>query len=251
MTLLVVGIDAATWKVIYPNIDKLPNFRKFIKIGNHKTILLNEKPLSASAWCSIFSGKTPEEHKHRAFVENGKLKTRDDINVEFIWDILDREGYNVVALNIPFVIPPYNFNCNFKPIGYGLPETPEEWEQELKNVTSKAIEILNQKPDLLCMVYSLLDRIQHFHWGEPIVLEWYKKVDSVLWKLISYSEKSIIISDHGFCNRDEAEIKTLPERTPRGEIKGDHDNEAILITINIKHEINKLQDVFYAIRGEI
>ncbi|HEX54810.1 MAG: hypothetical protein DRO94_01725 [Candidatus Altiarchaeales archaeon] len=250
MTFLVIGIDAATWKIIKPNINELKNFRRLMKIGRYKTLILNEKPISASAWCSIFSGKTPEEHKHKAFVENGNLKTRDDIKVDFIWDILHKQNYDVRALNIPFVIPPYNFNCKFKPVGYGLPETPDEWQEELEKVTSKAIEILEEKPDLLCVVYSLLDRIQHFHWNEPIVLEWYKRIDSVIGKLILYADKFIIISDHGFCDRDDAEVQTLPEKTPRGEIKGDHDKEAILIT-NIDYDIEKLQDVFYAIMEEM
>ncbi len=251
MTFLVLGIDAATWTIIKPNLDKLHTIKGLMDAGPHKTLTLNERSISASAWCSMFSGKTPEEHGHTDFVMKGKLRSRDDIKTEFIWDILNDEGYDVKALNIPFVIPPYNFNCRFKLIGYGLPETPREWQQELDSVTSKSIEILKEKPDLLCVAYTLLDRVQHFHWGEPVVLKWYEKVDSAIKNIVSQADKLIVISDHGFCNRKDALVQTLPEKTPRGEIKGDHHPDAILITKNINYEINGLQDVFYAIRAEI
>jgi len=157
----------------------------------------------------------------------------------------------VKALNIPFVIPPYNFNCAFEPVGYWLPETPEEWEEELNKVTEKSLDILSKKPDLLCVAYTLLDRVQHFHWGEEVVVKWYEKVDKAVGNLIPYGDKLIILSDHGFCDRDEAEVQTLPEKTPRGEIKGDHHRDGILITKNIDFEINSLQDVYFAIKKEI
>ncbi|ODS37200.1 MAG: hypothetical protein A7316_02025 [Candidatus Altiarchaeales archaeon WOR_SM1_86-2] len=250
--LLVIGIDAATWKIIKPNIDRLPNIRGLMDEGIYKTLPSDKRPISASAWCSIFSGKMPEEHKNTDFVVDGELQTREKIRVDFIWDVLDKQGYDVKALNIPFVIPPYNFNCGFKPVGYGLPETPGEWGEELHEITEKSLEILNGKPDLLCVAYSLLDRVQHFHWGEEeFITRWYEKVDKAIGNLIPYGDKLIVLSDHGFCNREEAEVQTLPEKTPRGEIKGDHHRDGILITKNVDFEINRLQDVYFAIKKEI
>ena len=114
MTLLVIGIDAATWKIIKPNLDKLKNIRKLMEEGKYKTLPSDIRPISASAWCSIFSGKLPEEHKNTDFVVDGELQTREKIKVDFIWDVLNREGYDVKVLNIPFVVPPYNFNIDFK-----------------------------------------------------------------------------------------------------------------------------------------
>jgi predicted AlkP superfamily phosphohydrolase/phosphomutase len=177
--------------------------------------------------------------------------------VEFIWDILQKEGKKVKALNVPFVVPPYCFGVDFKPVGFGLPTNEREWGEELERVTEKTKGLLAQKPDLLISVYTLLDRIQHFHWGEDCVLEWYKKLDSKIGGIIfdsgfleSKANRLIVISDHGFCSFGEAKVQTLPQKTEKGRIKGDHDENALLITVNLDHKIERPQDVFFAIKKE-
>jgi len=255
---LVLGIDAATWRIIKPNLNILKNFDNLIKIGKSGSIILREKPISASVWCGMFSGKLPEEHGHTSYVKDGKIVRREDIKVDFIWDILYREGKNVKALNVPFVVPPYSFGVEFEPVGFGLPTNEAEWREELERVTEKTKQLMAEKPDLIISVYTLLDRIQHFHWGEDGVVEWYKKVDNKLGELLfdtgfmdNPENKLIIISDHGFCSFGEAKVRTLPEKTEYGKLKGDHHEEAILITVNVDYEIKKPQDVFYAIRNEL
>ncbi|MFC1968116.1 alkaline phosphatase family protein [Chloroflexota bacterium] len=256
--ILVLGIDAATWTVIRPNLDKLPTFTKLYQIGKCTELVLNEKPISPSIWCGMFCGKTFEEHGHDSFVVADRLVKREDIEVEFIWDILQREGKNVKALNVPFIVPPYSFGVDFKPIGFGLPTNEKEWQEEVEGITEKTQELLLQKPDLLISVYSLLDRVQHFHWGEGCVLEWYQKLDTRMGELLfdtgflSHNDnKLIVISDHGFCSFGEAKIQTLPRETEQGTLKGDHHENALLITVNIEYEIEKPQDVFYAIKQEL
>ena len=253
---LVLGIDAATWKVIDPNIDELPNFKKLLKIAKKDTIHLKEKPYSPSIWCGMFCGKTPEEHGHKEYVENGKIVTREDIKVDFIWDVLDEKGIDVRALNVPFVVPPYNFKVDFEGIGYGLPTTPEEWQQELDKVTEKILELLKNNPDVLIAVFTSLDRIQHFHWGEPLILKWYKKMDKKLGEILFDSgfldnkkNKLIILSDHGFGAFGDAKVQTLPQKTADGRVlKGDHHEDAILITKNVDYDIKRPQDVFFALK---
>jgi predicted AlkP superfamily phosphohydrolase/phosphomutase len=249
--MLIIGIDGATWDLIKPNIDILPTFKKLTEEGRPKTINLNQKPWSPSVWCSMFCGKTPEEHKHHDFVEDGEIVTRDDINVDFIWDLLDSKGISVKALNVPFIVPPYNYNLEFRPVGKGVPVENHELLEEIEKVTEKALDILkNEKPDFFALVYTALDKLSHLHWGEPILLDYYKKVDEAIGKLLPYDDEIIIISDHGFCDYDKAPIRTLPKSTPKGEIKGDHHPEAVLITKNIEFEINQPMDVFLAIKSK-
>jgi len=256
-TFLVLGIDAATWTVITPNLNKLRNFKRLIEIGKSKELILKEKPISASVWCGMFSGKTPEEHGHENYVVNGEIVKREDIKVEFIWDILHEKGKKVKALNVPFVVPPYSFGINFKPIGFGLPTNEKEWEEELERVTEKTKLLIEEKPDLLISVYTLLDRIQHFHWGEDYVVEWYKRMDEKIGELIfdtgfldeKEDNKLIVISDHGFCSFGEAKVQTLPEYMKEGKLKGDHHENAFLVTVNVDYEINRPQDVFFAIKS--
>jgi len=254
----VLGIDAATWTVIRPNLGRLPSFKRLTEIGKGKELVLTEKPVSPSVWCGMFCGKNPEEHGHENFVDGDRLVRREDIAVDFIWDTLHREGKKVRALNVPFVVPPYSFQVDFKPVGFGLPTNQEEWEEELERVTEKTKQLLAEAPDLLISVYTLLDRIQHFHWGEDCVLDWYGKLDRKIGELVfdtgfldEKQNKLIVISDHGFCSFGEAKLQTLPQTSEHGELKGDHHENAFLITVNLDYEIEKPQDVCSAIRAEL
>lgn len=249
--MLIIGIDGAADSVIKSNLDRLPNIRKMINENSYKKILLREPPLSASVWCSMFSGKTVKEHKHTSYVVNGNPQTRENIKIDFIWDILTKEGIEVKALQIPFVYPPYNFNCDFKPIKNSFFTEISDLEEDLSNLTKKSILVLEEKPDVFIVVYTMLDRLSHFYWGDPIISEWYEKIDQKIGKLLIHDDKVIVISDHGFCDWDETESHTLSRKNKSGrEIKGDHNKEAILITKNIDYNIEKPQDVFYCIKEE-
>jgi len=255
--IFVLGIDAATWKVIKPNIDKLATFKKLCEIGNCQELVLREKPFSPSVWCGMFCGKTPEEHGHQSFVADDRLLKREDIRAEFIWDILHRQGKKVKVLNVPFIVPPFSFGVDFRPVGFGLPTNEKEWQEELEQVTDKTEELLADSPDLLISVYTLLDRIQHFHWGEDCVLDWYRKLDDKMGQLLFGSgflkdkqNKLIVISDHGFCSFGEAKVQTLPMKSDWGDLKGDHHENALLISVNLDYKIEKPQDVFFALKRE-
>ena len=255
--IFVLGIDAATWTVVKPNLTKLPGFKRLTELGQARELILQEKPVSPSIWCGMFSGKTLEEHGHEDFVSGGRLVKREDIKVDFIWDVLEREGKKVKALNVPFVVPPYSFRVDFKPVGFGLPTNEKEWQEELERVSFKAKELLAEELDALIVVYTLLDRIQHFHWGEECVLEWYQKLDHKIGELLLDSgfledrqNRLIVISDHGFCSFGEAKVQTLPPKSEWGELKGDHSENALLITANIDYPIEKPQDVFFALKKE-
>jgi len=245
--LLVIGIDGATFKVIKPHLNELPNFKRLMEEGESKIITVKDDIiLSAAIWCTIFSGKSVKEHNHKKFVVDNELQKREDIKVNFIWDIL--KDKNVKVLQVPFVIPPYNFNAEYMPVGYGAASDLKELEEDTEKLFQRSLEVLSENPDLFIVVFSALDRLQHFHWGEILILDWYKKMDKILGELISKGEKIIIVSDHGFCSRGEAKVQTLPDKNDKGELlKGDHHEEAILITKGIDFEIKDHKDIFSAI----
>lgn len=256
--IFVLGIDAATWTVIRPNLHELPSFARLCRIGRCSDLVLQETPISPSVWCSMFCGRLPEEHKHGSFVSGGKLVRRQDIAVDFIWDILDREGRKVKALNVPFVVPPYSFGVDFKPVGFGLPTNDKEWQQELERVTQKTKQLMAEAPDVLIACYTLLDRVQHFHWGESCVLDWYRRMDAKMGNLLfdtgfldNKDNRLIVISDHGFCSFGESKVQTLPMKSDEEELKGDHHEKALLITVNLNDAIDKPQDVFSVILREM
>ncbi len=244
--MLIIGLDGATWDIIRPNIDQLPAFKKLIENYDDYTISLKQKPWSASVWCSMFSGKTPEEHQHLDFVKDDKVLTRNDVKVKFIWDIMDQQNKSVVALNIPFIVPPYNFKVDFDPPGHGVPLTQEELNAEISMITDKVEEIKkNNNPELLIAVYTALDKMSHLHWGEQSLIDYYKKIDQAVERINALDEQILFLSDHGFTDYDKAPIQTLPKITSTGnELKGDHHPDAIAIGKNMPFKVSQPMDVF-------
>lgn len=247
--MLVIGIDSATWSIIKPNLQSLPNFKRLMEEGEYGSMYLRQKPWSPEVWCSMFTGLLPEEHGHHDFVVENEIVRREDIACEFIWDILDREGIEVKALNIPFIVPPYNFNLEFEPVASGVPVEEHELLEEIERVTEKAEEVLaSEKPELFIVGYTALDKLSHHHWGEDKMLDFYREIDRAIGRLVALEEEVLIVSDHGFCDYDSAPIRTLPKKTPKGEIRGDHHPEAIVIKRNIPCHVEQPVDVSSCIK---
>jgi hypothetical protein len=175
------------------------------------------------------------------------------VNFETVTEYFKKRGYETAAfLGIDFLNAARKFNKGFSI--FKEPTDEKEWQEELDRVTVKTKEVLAQTPDVLISVYTLLDRIQHFHWGEECVVDWYQKLDARLGELLldtgflsNEANKLIVISDHGFCSFGEAKIQTLLKETEQGTLKGDHHENALLITVKLDYPTNSPQDVFHAI----
>jgi len=81
-----------------------------------------------------------------------------------------------------------------------------------------------------------------------IVVEWYRKIDSILNDLVKHEERVIICSDHGFDRWDRVKVGTTKPRRYRNTLKkGDHDFDAILLTKGVNTPIKEPMDIFNAI----
>lgn len=104
---LLIGWDAADWKVINPLIQqgKMPALKKLIEEGTHGRIKTLDPPLSPMLWTSIATGMRADKHGIKGFIEptpDGqglRPVTSTSRKVKAIWNILNQEGYksNVVA----------------------------------------------------------------------------------------------------------------------------------------------------------
>ncbi|MDX2362593.1 MAG: alkaline phosphatase family protein [Crocinitomicaceae bacterium] len=104
---LVIGWDAADWKVITPLIQqgKMPTLKKFMEEGTHGNIKTLDPPLSPMLWTSIATGMRADKHGITGFIEptpDGQALrpvTTTSRKVKAIWNILNQEGYksNVVG----------------------------------------------------------------------------------------------------------------------------------------------------------
>jgi predicted AlkP superfamily phosphohydrolase/phosphomutase/tetratricopeptide (TPR) repeat protein len=98
---LVIGWDAADWKIINPLLDagQLPTLKKLIDNGAMGNIATLDPPLSPILWTSIGTGKTADKHGILNFIEpepdTNELRpvSVTSRKVKAIWNILTQQGY--------------------------------------------------------------------------------------------------------------------------------------------------------------
>jgi len=103
---LLVGWDAADWKVIHPLMDagKMPNVRRLVENGVTGQIATLHPPLSPMLWTSIATGKRPFKHGIHGFTE----PTQDGRGVQpvtnlsrkskALWNILSQNNLRSVVI---------------------------------------------------------------------------------------------------------------------------------------------------------
>ncbi|MEL7363070.1 MAG: alkaline phosphatase family protein, partial [Bacteroidota bacterium] len=104
---LLIGWDAADWKVITPLLDagKMPALESLIDRGVMGNLATLDPPLSPMLWTSIATGKTADQHGILGFVQPSEDGTRiqpvlgTTRKCKAVWNILNQEGLrsNVVG----------------------------------------------------------------------------------------------------------------------------------------------------------
>src|SRR5258706_9624440 len=103
---LLVGWDAADWKVIQPLMEagKMPNVRRLVENGAMAQLTTLHPPLSPMLWTSIATGKRPFKHGIHGFSE----PTADGRGVQpvtnlsrkckAVWNIFQQNGLRSVVI---------------------------------------------------------------------------------------------------------------------------------------------------------
>lgn len=96
---LLIGWDAADWKIINKLIDKgqMPALEGLINQGCMGNLSTLEPPMSPILWTSIATGKLADKHGILGFIEPGPSGARATTNLsrktKAIWNILTQQGY--------------------------------------------------------------------------------------------------------------------------------------------------------------
>lgn len=98
---LLIGWDAADWKIITPLLDngQMPALKKLLENGVMGNIATLDPPLSPMLWTSIATGMTADKHGILGFAEpdstTGKIRpvSVTSRKVKAVWNILMQEGY--------------------------------------------------------------------------------------------------------------------------------------------------------------
>jgi predicted AlkP superfamily phosphohydrolase/phosphomutase len=116
---LLLGLDGATWTLLDPLIEKgiLPVLASLISDGARGVLESPIPPVTASAWSSLYTGRTPGGHGVFDFRRrmgpdstNRPWVTPGSIGGPKIWDILSAQGKSVGLLNLPLTFPPVRVN---------------------------------------------------------------------------------------------------------------------------------------------
>ena len=103
---LVIGWDAADWRVIRPLIEegKMPNLQKLMESGVHGNISTLTPALSPMLWTSIATGKRPYKHGIHGFTEptpdgsSVRPITNISRDTKAIWNILQQCGKRSIVV---------------------------------------------------------------------------------------------------------------------------------------------------------
>ncbi len=98
--LLLVGWDAADWKVIHPLLDRgeMPNLARLVENGVIGNIATLNPPYSPMLWTSIATGKRPTKHGVHGFSEPApdgiSIRPVSSLSrkVKAVWNILNQKG---------------------------------------------------------------------------------------------------------------------------------------------------------------
>lgn len=120
---LIIGLDGATWSVVGPFADggHLPNLAALKARGCWGELRSTIPPLSAPAWSTFLTGKSPAHHGVFHFVDWGdqsgegggpgsRLVNGASIESPTMWDVAAHHGRNVGVINVPMSYPPRPVN---------------------------------------------------------------------------------------------------------------------------------------------
>ena len=104
--IMLVGWDAADWKVIHELMDagKMPTLQRMVDQGTMGNLRTLNPPLSPMLWTSIATGKRPYKHGIYGFTEpmpNGKgvqPMTNISRSSKAIWKILNQQNERSVVV---------------------------------------------------------------------------------------------------------------------------------------------------------
>ncbi|MCL9814020.1 alkaline phosphatase family protein [Natranaeroarchaeum aerophilus] len=129
MQTLLVGIDAACKRVLDPLFEAgaTPTLESLFESGVSGTLESQIPPWTPSAWPGVYTGVNPGQHGAFSFLTfegyDWDVINRTDVDELAIWELLDRQGFSSVVVNVPVTGPADEIDGAIVP-GYTAPEDP-------------------------------------------------------------------------------------------------------------------------------
>ncbi len=140
---LVVGVDALSHDVLSHLPDgTTPTIDAVIAEGASGPLKAQLPPWTPSTWPSIYTGVNPGKHGVYGFLRfegyDWEIVDGTDVREHALWELLSREGYRSVVVNVPVTHPPATFDGALIP-GYTAPEDPDCHPSDLLAEVREAI----------------------------------------------------------------------------------------------------------------
>ena len=120
MKVIILGLDGATWDVLWPRIERgaMPHLTGLLEQGAWGSLRSTIPPFSAQAWTSLSTGKNQARHGVVDFWERdprspGERRTfvsSRQVQGETLWQTAGRHGRRVGVVNVPVTYPPTPVN---------------------------------------------------------------------------------------------------------------------------------------------
>ena len=115
---MVIGLDCAEPSLLFgPWLEHLPNFRQLIQSGAYGNLRSCDPPITVPAWSVMTSSRNPgalgiygfrnrTDHSY----DKHTIANSTTVGVDRVWDILSRNGKQVILIGIPQTYPPKPVN---------------------------------------------------------------------------------------------------------------------------------------------
>ncbi|NOQ26234.1 MAG: tetratricopeptide repeat protein [Bacteroidales bacterium] len=238
---LLIGWDAADWKVINPLMDagQMPALESLVNQGVMGNIATLDPPFSPMLWTSIATGKTADKHGILGFTEPDpegigmRPITASSRKVKAIWNILTQKGYktHVVGWWPSHPVEPINgimlsnnfAKCNQAPDKWAMPDKtvhpenlsrffselrihPSELTQEhLLPFVPKADKIDQSKDNRIYQLAKSIAEASSYHAAATWIM------DNQEWDFMAVYLDTIDHLCHGFMNYHPPKMKNISE----------------------------------------
>jgi len=239
MKVLAIALDAASYHAFRKLESYMPTVSKLRANGLSGILKTVPPPTTAIGFPAMFQGLNPGKSRSFCF-ENDQPDYRlqffnkaDKLVGDRVWDILSREGYKCLVLNLPMTYPAKPLNgiliSSFDSTGedwtwppdlksklsfdprernirkfHDLNEYARYWFARTRVIKNIALNLLSQDNfDFAFIGFLILDRLGHYlmhlKQAEPLFRWAHKLIDDAIAELIAKTkpEHVIIASDHG------------------------------------------------------
>src|SRR6056297_2014786 len=126
---VLLGLDAACLPVLdrLSNAGVIPTIDRLMSDGYVEELESHLPPWTPSAWPSLYTGVNPGKHGVFGFLTfdgyDWDVVDRTDVKEHALWELIDRQGYRSVVVNVPVTHPAREIDGAVVP-GYVAPEEP-------------------------------------------------------------------------------------------------------------------------------